>query len=97
VTVEPSSRQPGALDDQADLDRFTVFIRQRELDGIRVRVDCGEEDAICSATRDYVERFPAPPAGGFQPGSHDVGYWRRMAPAQLRFIADASSEAPRVR
>jgi hypothetical protein len=40
VTVEPSSRQPGALDDQADLDRFTVFIRQRELDGIRVRVDC---------------------------------------------------------
>jgi len=33
--------------------------------------------------------FDVPPPGGFQPGSHDVGYWKRRAPAQVRFIAKA--------
>jgi S-formylglutathione hydrolase FrmB len=80
---------PGAFDDTADFDRATVFGRQRELDGIRVRVDCGEEDPFYAATQDYVEGFRVHPAGGFRPGSHDVGYWRRMAPAQVRFIAES--------
>jgi hypothetical protein len=80
---------PGAFDDTADFDGVTVFGRQRELDGIRVRVDCGEEDPFYAATRDYVDGFPVHPAGGFRPGSHDVGYWRRAAPAQVRFIAEA--------
>ncbi len=88
---------PGAFDDAADFDRATVFGRQQALEGIRLRVDCGEEDPFYPATRDYVEGFQVRPAGVFEPGSHDVGYWRRMAPAQVRFIADAFSSAPRVR
>ncbi len=80
---------PGAFDDQTDLDRFTVFGRQDELEGIAVRIDCGEQDPFYSATQDYVKGFSTRPAGGFQPGSHDVGYWRRMAPAHVQFIADA--------
>ena len=31
--------------------------------------------------------FTARPAGGFEPGAHDSAYWRRMAPAQLAFLA----------
>jgi S-formylglutathione hydrolase FrmB len=85
---------PGAFDDAADFDQVTVFGRQRTLDGIGVRIDCGEEDPFCAATRDYVEGFAVRPAGVFGPGSHDVGYWRRMAPAQVRFIADAFSTSP---
>ena len=80
---------PGAFDNPADFDRGNVFGRQHSLDTIRIRIDCGEEDPFYRATRDYVEAFDVPPAGGFQPGSHDVGYWRRMAPAQVRFIAKA--------
>ncbi|HLN78886.1 MAG TPA: alpha/beta hydrolase, partial [Nocardioidaceae bacterium] len=61
------------------------------LDGIPVRIDCGEGDPFYAATHDYVAGFDVPPAGGFQPGDHDVGYWRRMAPHQLRFLARAFS------
>ncbi len=80
---------PGAFDDEADFERSSVFGHQRELDGIAVRIDCGEEDLFYSATQEYVDEFPNRPAGGFEPGSHGVGYWRRMAPAHVQFIADA--------
>lgn len=80
---------PGAFDDQTDFDRSTVFGRQDELAGIAIRIDCGEEDPFYPATQDYVRDFSTRPAGGFEPGSHDVGYWRRMAPAHVQFIADA--------
>lgn len=82
---------PGAFDDSADFAEATAFGRQDRLDSIPVRVDCGEGDPFYAATRDYVRGFDVPPAGGFQPGGHDVGYWRRMAPAQLRFLARAFS------
>jgi hypothetical protein len=80
---------PGAFDSVADCDRNTLFGRQQDLEGIPVRIDCGEEDPFYVATQDYVEGFRVAPDGGFQPGSHDVGYWRRMAPAHARLIADA--------
>lgn len=80
---------PGAFDDESDFARSTLFGRQRDLEGMPVRIDCGEEDPFYGATQDYVAGFPVPPDGGFQPGSHDVGYWRRMAPAHVRFIAEA--------
>ncbi len=80
---------PGAFDDATDFAPSTVFGRQDTLDGIRVRIDCGENDPFYATTRDYVRGFRVRPAGGFQPGSHHVGYWRRMAPAQVRFISEA--------
>ena len=80
---------PGAFDSASDFERFTLFGRQRDLDGIPVRIDCGEEDPFYGADQDYVEGFADRPDGGFEPGSHDVGYWRRMAPAHVRFIAQA--------
>ncbi len=80
---------PGAYDDAADFERVTVMGRQRELDGIAVRVDCGKRDPFYATSRDYVEGFADPPAGGFQLGDHDSGYWRRMAPRVLAFLGGA--------
>ena len=80
---------PGAFDSPSDFMDATVFGRQSTLDGIKVRIDCGEGDPFYAATRDYVEGFTSPPAGGFQRGEHDVGYWRRMAPDQLHFLGRA--------
>ena len=80
---------PGAYDDPADYASVTVFGRQEELAGIPLRVDCGTADPFVDAARAYVESFPTRPAGAFTEGGHDVGYWRSMAPAQLRFLARA--------
>ena len=80
---------PGAYDDAADFERVTVMGRQRDLDGIEVRVDCGKGDPFYATSRDYVAGFADPPAGGFQLGDHDSGYWRRMAPRVLAFLGGA--------
>ena len=80
---------PGAFDDAADFARNAVLGRQRRLDGIRVRIDCGESDPFAAATRDYRAGFAHPPAGGLEPGGHTPAYWRRTAPVQLRFLAAA--------
>ena len=78
---------PGAFDDPADFRAHTVFGRERRLSGIPVRIDCGTGDPFYPAARDYVDALSPHPAGGFQPGGHDPGYWRRMAPKQLAFLA----------
>ncbi|HVK27372.1 MAG TPA: alpha/beta fold hydrolase [Nocardioides sp.] len=80
---------PGAYDDAADFGRVSVMGRQADLDGIAVRVDCGKGDPFYANSRDYVAGFDDPPAGGFQLGDHDSGYWRRMAPRVLAFLGDA--------
>lgn len=77
----------GAFDDAADFRANTVLGRQRALDGVAVRVDCGNGDGFAPAVHTYVDGFGAPPAGGFEPGAHTHGYWRRLAPQQLAFLA----------
>jgi S-formylglutathione hydrolase FrmB len=84
---------PGAFDNAEDFATATVFGREYELDGIAVRIDCGEGDPFYAATRDYVEGLDAP-SGGFEPGNHDLDYWRRIAPRALRFLARGFSAQP---
>ena len=52
-------------------------------------IDCGTDDPFHDATQAYVAGFPHDqhPSVHYQPGAHDMDYWRRMAPAQLRFVA----------
>jgi dienelactone hydrolase len=76
-----------AFDDAADFAAHTVFGRQKELTGIPLRIDCGTSDPFYQGTRDYVASFSPRPEGGFEPGVHDLDYWRRMAPAQMNFMA----------
>jgi enterochelin esterase-like enzyme len=77
----------GAFDDAADFDEHAIFGRLHPLDGIPLRLDCGDADGFAPVTRDLRAALPVTPAGGIEPGGHDVDYWRRQAPAQLRFAA----------
>ena len=74
--------------DAAEYAESSVFGHQDELADLPVRIDCGTGDPFYRATRSYVDGFRAgaTPRVGFQPGAHDMDYWRRMAPAQLRFV-----------
>lgn len=67
---------------------YSVMHDQAKLDGIPVRVDIGRDDPFLAATRTYAAGFP--PSGRaslhVEPGAHEAGYWRRVAPAQLRFL-----------
>jgi hypothetical protein len=77
---------PGAFDSAADFAANSVFDRRASLAGIPLRVDCGTGDPFYRATKQYIAGLPTPPAGGFEPGSHDMTYWRGMSSAQLAFI-----------
>lgn len=77
----------GAFDDAADFRANTVLGRQHTLDGVAVRIDVGTGDGFEPAVRTYVDGFTTKPAGGFEPGAHDAAFWRRMAPAQITFLA----------
>lgn len=77
----------GAFDDAEDFDAHAIFGRTSLLDGIPLRLDCGAEDGFAPVTRDLRAALSPTPAGGIEPGGHDVGYWRSQAAAQLRFAA----------
>ncbi|SDK22217.1 S-formylglutathione hydrolase FrmB [Nocardioides sp. YR527] len=80
--------RPGAYDDEDDFAEVTVFGREASLTDIPLRVDCGEGDPFYAATRDFVDLLDPRPAGGFTLGDHDLGYWRRVVPDQLAFLAE---------
>ncbi len=83
-----STASASGFHDDAEYQRFTVFGHQADLAGIPVRLDCGTDDPFHDATKAYAAGFPSSqhPVVGFQPGAHEIGYWRRMAPAQLAFV-----------
>jgi S-formylglutathione hydrolase FrmB len=86
--LRPGDTAPGAFDDPVDYQANTVFGQQSRLNRIAVRLDCGQGDGFLPAAQHYLRGFAHRPAGGFQPGGHTLGYWRRMAPDQLAFVAD---------
>lgn len=85
---------PGAFDGPDDYHRFDVFAREENLAGLTVRVDCGTSDPFYQATRRFVAALPAGHQGSFGPGSHEAGYWRRVAPAQITTIVQALHATP---
>lgn len=79
---------PGAFDGPQDFAEHDVFGHPEWLRGIPVRIDCGEADPFYDASRQFAERLDPAPETGFGPGDHDAAYWRRVAPAQFRFLAE---------
>ena len=77
---------PGAFDGPADYEAHTVLRRHAQLARIPLRIDCGTGDPFYRATKAFIAILSPRPAGGFRPGGQDLGYWRRMAPAQLAFV-----------
>jgi enterochelin esterase-like enzyme len=75
----------GAFDDAADWQAHSIWHQQRALGGIALRIDCGASDGFAPVTRDLRAQLQPRPAGGIEAGRHDSTYWRRLAPAQLRF------------
>jgi enterochelin esterase-like enzyme len=85
--LDPDDSAPGAFDGPDDFRAHDVFARTAKLARVPLRIDCGREDPFASATRELRERLSPEPAGGIQPGEHTAGYWRRMLPDQLTFLA----------
>jgi S-formylglutathione hydrolase FrmB len=77
-----------AFDSPADFAADTLFGHEAALGGIPVRVDCGTGDGFCPVVRDYVAGPHPHPAGEFIGGAHNYDFWRRVAPAQLTFVAE---------
>jgi enterochelin esterase-like enzyme len=81
----------GAFDSAADFASHDVLDHPEWLDGVPLRVDCGQSDPFYAATRTYVGRLAHRPASSFGPGRHDAAYWRKVAPAELRFLGSRLS------
>ncbi len=89
--VDSSGVSSAGFSTAQEYDTYSVFHDQSELDAIRVRVDIGRDDPFFVATKQYVAGF-APAAhviSSFPRGTHDAGFWRRMLPAELRFLGRA--------
>jgi len=78
--------QPGAFDGEGDFAHYDLFARRDELAGLPVRIDCGEDDPFAPDVEDYLEGLPGA-EGGMAPGLHTDGFFRRVAPAALAFLA----------
>jgi S-formylglutathione hydrolase FrmB len=57
------------------------------LRGVPMRVDCGASDPFEPALTSLL--FPDPAAVHVTKGCHEYGFWRSMAPVQLRLIGSA--------
>lgn len=77
----------GAFDDAADFARHDVWAHPSSLRGVPLRIDCGRDDPFYGPVRDFVGRLDPRPVGTFGPGGHVPSYWRRVAPAEFRFLA----------
>lgn len=86
---EPHEWQAGAYDDDADFDTNSLWNRRGSLDGIDLRIDCGESDPFVHRVREFRDSLDPTPAGGIEPGCHDGAFWSRQTPAELAFISTA--------
>jgi len=84
--TDPDDASTEGFADAAEYQKFSVMGRQRDLDGIAVRVDCGREDPFYPADRAYVDGFDRQVTATFEDGAHDAAYWTRMVPAELAFV-----------
>ncbi|MDO7869447.1 alpha/beta hydrolase-fold protein [Nocardioides jiangxiensis] len=79
---------PGAYDGASDFARWSVLGNRRrltDLSHLAVRVDCGERDPFVPGVQELHRELPS--AGvHWRPGAHDAAYWRKVLPAQLRWL-----------
>lgn len=84
--LDPAEASVHGFDGPAEYRRFSVMGRQRDLDGIPVRVDCGLADPFLEAAQAYAAGFDRPVETSWEPGGHVAAYWRRMLPSQLSYV-----------
>lgn len=76
----------GAFDSPEDFEANDVFALRSRLKDLPKRIDCGTDDPLLPAVKDYVAGLPGHVEGGFQPGGHDEAYWRLILPTLLSFL-----------
>ena len=86
---DPGEWQDGAYDDDADFAANSLWNRRDLLDGVDLRIDCGESDPFASRVRQFRDSLDPVPAGGIEAGCHDTAFWSRQTPAQLAFLGAA--------
>jgi enterochelin esterase-like enzyme len=64
-----------------------------QLTGLAVRVDCGANDPFADGARALAATLPNARVAVAK-GCHDGAFWQSVAPAQLRFLADALGGRP---
>ena len=74
------------FDSAQDWQRYGVWPHLGDLAGAAVRIDCGGADPFAPTARHLLDRIPGA-VGGIGSGCHDEGFWRRSAPAAVRFLA----------
>ena len=90
---EPGEWQSGAYDDQADFEANSLWNRRDLLDGVDLRIDCGESDPFATRVRQFRDGLDPVPAGGIEPGCHDSRFWSRQTPAEIAFLGAALAAA----
>jgi enterochelin esterase-like enzyme len=78
-----------AFDGPADFAAHDVIGHADRLAGVDLRVDCGKQDPFYGYVTYLEAALPQPPSGGYSPGGHTADYWRRVAPAEAKFIGRA--------
>jgi enterochelin esterase-like enzyme len=78
-----------AFDDAADFARYDVIAHADRLTGVRLRVDCGKEDPFYCYVTSLTAALPEPASVRYGRGGHDYDFFRRVAPAEARFVGRA--------
>jgi len=84
--TQQASAVPDAFDGAADFAANDVFAGSDRLARSAVWLSCGTADPFLANDRAFAARLPHRPAGRFVSGCHDDDFWRRMLPAQVRFV-----------
>jgi S-formylglutathione hydrolase FrmB len=84
--AQQRSAVPDAFDGAADFARNDVFAGIGRLTRTAVWISCGTADPFLANDRAFAARLAHRPAGSFVAGCHDEDFWRRMLPAQVRFL-----------
>jgi enterochelin esterase-like enzyme len=78
---------PGAFDGAGDFYSHDVFTEVAALRSLSVRLDCGTLDPFYQATHQLSQLMTWPHVAVFRPwAAHTAGFWRSVAPAQMRFL-----------
>jgi enterochelin esterase-like enzyme len=84
--TSPGAAASGAFDSAEDYTANSVW-GLGALNGIPLRIDCGNDDPFYSATQQFIAQLPHPPAGGFSPGGHNAAFWSSQLTGELTWAA----------
>ncbi len=84
---DPDEASTDGFSDAEEYREFSVFDQQGDLSGIPLRIDVGRGDPFYFEVQRYAEGLGPDGRVNYDRGGHTPGYWRRILPAQLDFLA----------